>query len=387
MALSAGVRDMIVDSHVYTFLPVDSARGYSSREEHLGWAQAPHAGHHQPAFRLKDRAPSSSAVLNAEGAYDHDKLPDLDFRTDHAAGRVVWTVDGEDHTKHYFPPNLRDLEFTPQSLISEMDYAGVDMALIHTGPMLVRDSSYLAGCLSMYPDRLRSMAPVDEWRIPTESDAVIDELTTAIRGHGLHAVKFNTPLASRAGPEPWDGGPYQAFWDAVDSFGVPVFFTLGTGSTKGRAGQSIQAQRQGYLYELTTLTRWMGRYPDVVCSLTHGFPWRVFLEGDRITLPEGVWAPFENPRLSLEVCFPVRLGDIFDYPYRDVRPTLQEMVEKIGAGRFLWGTDMPFQNRFCTYRQSRTWIELYCSFLGKAELASIMGGTAARVLRLEEDRS
>ena len=385
MVLSAGVRDMIVDSHVYTFLPVDSTRGYSSREEHLAWVQASHAGHHQPAFRLRDRTPSPSGVLNPEGVYDHERLPDLDFRADHAAGRVVWTVDGEDHTKHYFPPNLRDLEFTPHGLISEMDYAGVDMALVHTDPMLVRESSYLAECLSLYPDRLRSMAPVDEWRIPSESDAVIAELTTAISGHGLHAVKFNTPLASRAGPEPWDGGPYRAFWDAASGLGVPVFFTLGTGSTKGRGGQSIDAQRQGYLDELATLMRWTERYPDVVCSLTHGFPWRVFLEGDRIRLPEAVWAPFANPRVSLEVCFPVRLGDLFDYPYREVWPRLQEMVERIGADRLMWGTDMPFQNRFCTYRQSRTWIERYCSFLTEVELASIMGGTAAHILGLDED--
>ena len=248
--MEAGAPDMIVDSHVYTFLPVDSSRGYSSREEHLGWAQASHAGHHQPAFRLRDRAPSSSAVLDPEGARDHGRLPDLDFRADHAAGRVVWTVHGEDHAKHFFPPDLRNLEFTPHSLVSEMDYAGVDVALIHTDPMLVRDSSYLAECLGLYPDRLRSMAPVDEWRIPSESDAVIDELNTAIAGRGLHAVKFNTSMASRAGLEPWDGGPYRAFWDAAAGLGVPVFFTLGTGSTKSPLGQSLQAQRRGYLDEL-----------------------------------------------------------------------------------------------------------------------------------------
>ena len=129
----------------------------------------------------------------------------------------------------------------------------------------------------------------------------------------------------------------------------------------------------------------MDRYPDTICSLTHGFPWRVFLESDGITLPEGVWAPFENPKLSLEVCFPVRLADLFDYPYREVWPTLQEMVWRTGADRLMWGTDMPFQNRFCTYRQSRTWIESYCSFLSDAQLASTMGGTAARILGLKED--
>jgi hypothetical protein len=43
---------------------------------------------------------------------------------------------------------------------------------------------------------------------------------------------------------------------------------------------------------------------------------------------------------------------------------------------------MPFQNRFCTYRQSREWIERYCDFLEPSQLASLMGGTAARLLRI-----
>ena len=138
-------------------------------------------------------------------------------------------------------------------------------------------------------------------------------------------------------------------------------------------------------FESVVTVAWMQRYPGAVCSLTHGFPWRVFCEGGRIELPEAIWAPFENPRLSLEVCFPVRIGDWFDFPYRQVQPTLRQMVDRIGSDRLLWGTDMPFQNRFCTYRQSRQWIEKYCDFLGAEDLALIMGGTAARILGLEGD--
>jgi predicted TIM-barrel fold metal-dependent hydrolase len=78
----------------------------------------------------------------------------------------------------------------------------------------------------------------------------------------------------------------------------------------------------------------------------------------------------------------VRIGDLFDFPYREAQPTLKLMVEQIGADRLLWGTDMPFQNRFCTYRQSRQWIEKYCDFLSSDDLAQVMGGTARRILNL-----
>src|SRR5262249_60513321 len=134
------------------------------------WVQLAHARHHQPAWRVRDRAPASSRLLAPSPSRDLAALPDVDFRLDRERGRVVWSVGSDDYTKQFFPPNLRDLEFTPHGLIAEMDYAGVDCALIHTDPMLGRDAAYLAECVRLYPDRLRSMAPVDEWRIQDASD-------------------------------------------------------------------------------------------------------------------------------------------------------------------------------------------------------------------------
>ena len=373
---------MIIDSHVYCFEPADSPAGHASSEEHLKWVQLGQAGHHQPAFRIRDRAPGSSNVLNPEGGFDLTRLPDVNFRVNKPRGRVVWNWEGDEYTKHFYPPNLRNLEFTPFSLNCEMDYAGVDMALLHTDPMLGRDSAYLGECCKRFPERLRSMAPVDEWRIGSATDAVIDELDTAINEHGLHAIKFIPPLAYIDSTEPWDDGSFRPFWEAATALNVPVFFTLGSGPVEIAGEISPAEERRGYIGELQILMRWMERYPDVVCSLTHGFPWRVFLDGEKIILPEEIWAPFQNPNCNLEVCFPVRLGDLFDFPYREVWPTLEEMVERIGADHLLWGTDMPFQNRFCTYRQSRDWIEKYCNFLSADELDQIMGGTAARILAI-----
>jgi predicted TIM-barrel fold metal-dependent hydrolase len=123
----------------------------------------------------------------------------------------------------------------------------------------------------------------------------------------------------------------------------------------------------------------------VTCNLTHGFPWRVFLDGDQIVLPVDIWRPFENPNLHLEVCFPVRIGDRFDFPYHEVQPTLEEMVNRIGADRLVWVTDMPFQNRFCTYRQSRQWIEKYCTFLDDHQRNQILGRTTAQLLSLKTE--
>ena len=56
-------------------------------------------------------------------------------------------------------------------------------------------------------------------------------------------------------------------------------------------------------------------------------------------------------------------------------------IDRVGADRLMWGTDMPFQDRFCTYRQSRDLIGRYAP-LTEEERAAILGGTAARLLGL-----
>lgn len=371
---------MIIDSHAYCFEAANSSTGYTSVEEHLRWVQLGQAHHYQPAFRLKDRVHSSSEILYPKINEDINSLPDVNFRIDSASGRVVWTVNGEDYTKHYYPPNLRNCEFTPESLISEMDYANIDIALLHTNPMLGRDSAYLAECVRKFPGRIYSMAPVDEWRIRDNPNEVINELITSINDYGLHAIKFN-PTGYMTSPEPWDDGFYRPFWEVATSLNIPIFFSLGSGPGRDKWEASPKAQ-DAYLNELNILIRWMDRYPNNVCSITHGFPYRSFLVDNQVVLPKAIWEPFKNPNLNIELSFPVRIGDKFDFPYHEVIPTIESMVNNIGADHLLYGTDMPFQNRHCTYQQSRDHIEKYCEFLNQEELDLIMGGTTARILNI-----
>jgi len=367
---------MIVDSHAYCFTAPDTLAGHPTVEDHLALWQWGYAGHHQPAFRVRDRAPGDASLLLETGADGRVRpAADRDFRVDHDRGRLVWTVGGDDYTKHFLPPNT--LEYTPGNLIAEMDYAGIDWALLHVDSTLSRDIEYLAGCVRAYPDRLRSMAPIDEWRIATEPDAVIREATDAIQVHGLHALKIIPTYAYRfGGDQGFDEPAWRPFWDAVTQLGVPIFFTLG-----GMPDSTDPLH--GFTDEVWTVARWMDRYPDVQASITHGFPWRDLVVGQTIEIPDWMGEPFrDRPNLSIEVSFPVRIGDLFDYPWVECRPALEAMVDAVGTDRLLWGTDMPFQNRFCTYRQSRDWIERYPTFLDPGQMAALMGGTAARILRI-----
>jgi predicted TIM-barrel fold metal-dependent hydrolase len=371
---------MIVDTHVYCFRAPDEPAGHSTREEHLGYWQWGYALHHQLPIRTRDHALVPGAdrrLLDPTPEDPFRRATNRNFRADPTTQRLLWTVDGDDYTKVYLPPNV--LAFTPGMLIAEMDYAGIDWALNHVDMALDKGNDFFAECVRAYPDRLRSMIQVDEWRIPAEPDAVIREVVDAVQGLGLHALKIIPEYGYRkSSSRSFDEPAWRPFWDAVTQLGIPIFFTLG--ATPGFADE-----RAGFINELRTLSAWSARYPDTKVSVTHGFPWRAFLNADRtgLDMPAEMWEPFRDNRIHLEVSFPIRIGDVFDYPYRECWPMLEALVRNIGADRLVWGTDMPFQNRFCTYRQSRDYIEKYApAFLDADQIAAIMGGTAAQLLGL-----
>ncbi len=367
---------MIVDSHVYCFTAPDSPAGHASGAEHLDHWQLQYALHHQPAFRVRDRAAVDAHLLLDSTPEEPFRLArNRNFRVDRECNRLVWTVDGEDHTKQQLPPNV--IEFSPGAMVAEMDHAGVDLGLIHADATLTKDVAFLAGCVASFPDRFRAMAPVDEWLIPDQPDRAIEQAVSAIRQHRLHALKIIPTYAyrrtrSRSFVEP----AWRPFWDVVAALGVPVFFTLGS-------RPDASDPRQGFVDEVWELRKLMDRYPTLQASVTHGYPWRAFLEGNRLAVPPEFWAPFQDTSLMLEVGLPYRIGDVFDYPYIECRPVLEAMVGAIGPDRLIWGSDMPFQNRFCTYRQSRGYLEKHrAPFLSAADLAKILGGNAARLLGL-----
>ena len=126
------------------------------------------------------------------------------------------------------------------------------------------------------------------------------------------------------------------------------------GVADAAATQKTRMQR-GFLDEMATLARFLERYPTLTVSLTHGFPWRTFLDdaGRGIeSLPGELFAPFERSsingacRCNMELSFPVRVGDVFEYPYVEVWPAVRTLVERCGAEHLLWGTGA-VSNRPC----------------------------------------
>ena len=64
------------------------------------------------------------------------------------------------------------------------------------------------------------------------------------------------------------------------------------------------------------------------------------------------------------------------YPFRDMQPHVQRVVEAFGAERCLWGTDLT--RKACSYTEAITMFTEHMPFLTTAQLEQIMSGAAAR---------
>src|SRR4029078_13187665 len=126
--------------------------------------------------------------------------------------------------------------------------------------------------------------------IGSDTGAVIREVSDAVTVKGLNAIKIIPEYAYRISrPKGFDEPSWRPFWDAVTQLGVPIFFTLG-------ATPGFTDERAGFINELWTANRLAARYPTLKVSVTHGFPWRAFVNAEKsgFDMPADMWAPFKD---------------------------------------------------------------------------------------------
>ena len=369
---------MIYDGHAYCFPDLRGKAGFDDKDQFRKHLQLGIARHFQPVWRARDRAPAdNSRLADPDGGWDFAALKDAQFRAA-GHGRFEWTVDGETYVKQYMPPSVTDMGYSAESLVAEMDYAGVDMALIHRTPYLGIGNDFTAECCRRFPDRLQGLAHVEEWLAGTDVDGSIAKLERAIRDQGLHGVQFlpdHLPLYGQS--DDWTRDELTPFWDAVAALGVPLFITPSYSSLATQYGAPVDA----LVAQLRLIDGWMERYPDVPLVLTHGLSWRMFIDGDGLSIPDAVYdAVPDSPNFYMQLLFAIFLGGVWDYPMREVRPTMEKLVERVGVERLMWGTDIPMVLRFYTYRQNLEHIRICSDFLPEDQAALITGGNMARVM-------
>ena len=80
------------------------------------------------------------------------------------------------------------------------------------------------------------------------------------------------------------------------------------------------------------------------------------------------------------MCFLITWGGLWDYPYPEARDLIRDLRDRYGAGKLVWGSDMPNVERFCTYKQCLDYVRRHCDFLSGDEMKRILGGNVRELV-------
>jgi predicted TIM-barrel fold metal-dependent hydrolase len=301
-------------------------------------------------------------------------------------GRFEWTKDGEEFRLHQCAPSLQDTEASPEYMIAEMDYAGIDRAVLQNMFLYGRLNKYFAEAVRQYPRRFIGQAQILETQAHRETQ--IEELRNAVGGLGLTGGLYfsDRRFWENGFQDHIDDEKFFPLWEEVRGLGIPIFWCLSAVDYPAESARSIHDR---FMAQLRRLGRWIAEFPDIPCVLVHGLQLPAFTGDDgKVSIPDEVWALLKKPNLYTEVLFPIQVSwprpgtRTWDYPYQDAQPIIRDLYRTLGPEKLLWGSDMPFVARNCTYRQSLDYLVRYCDFISSTHMDMIVGDNAARLLKI-----
>ena len=361
----------IVDVHAHIFPALAGPCGYPDRATHLLYQQrAMHVHGNQPYRRARDHAPVAARPLwAAEDPSEAGRRTDVDFRVG-TCGRFEWESDGEAQYVQFLPPAMADLSMSAEVLARQMDYAGIETAVLQNDHIYGDLAEVFAEATRAHPGRFIGLAQVDEafaWQ-----EAEIARLVDQVDRLGMAGLYFTMTALFRNGYRTLPDAPaYDTFWREVARRDLPVFWVHASASAVG-----------DYADEMRHLAALIERHPGLRHVLVHGVPTALYADADgRLTLPAVLERLLTDAPVSAEILYPISWGGRVEYPYAAALGHVRQLIDRFGAGRFVWGSDMPNVERYCTYRQGLTYVLDHADFLTPAQQRRIFRDNALALFR------
>ena len=364
---------MIIDCHAHVFQSWEGACGHPSSEIHRKYMQKIQTRTSAKVFRARDGKPLSGAALFEEGRNGWSGFKEVNFRVGNF-GRLDFTIDGEDCHSQYLPVGMQKIEAPPELMEAQMQYAGVDHAVLQTGWGYGAMNDYNAFAQNQYPHRFTALLNVDEPRAFTA--AALGEFDRAHRQLGLRGVYFSLDAFARYDFDvTFFEGRMEAFFARVEAARLPVFIEVTAIPDYDEAS---------YVANIVALHGLMDRFRDISWVLVMGPPVGYFARSGRWEFPAPLEAAYRHDNLLIEVMFPIAWGGVWEYPYPEAQALIRGMRDKWGASKLIWGSDMPNVERFCTYTQCVDYVRRHCPFLSAAEKDAVLGGNIDGLLGISE---
>jgi predicted TIM-barrel fold metal-dependent hydrolase len=343
----------IVDGHCHIFPPLAGACGFPDAATHLLYQQrAMHMHGNQPYRRLKDHTRiTERALWNKDDSSPAGRADNVGFRVGRY-GRFEWETDGEPTYVQFLPPHMSDLSAPPEVIVASMDYAGVTTSILQNDHIYGNLAEEFAAAGKKYPGRFIGLAQVDEAN--AYKDEQLQVLRDQVERLGMAGLYFTTAGLSLSGYKPLHDDPvYDPLWKEAARLDVPVFWVQFGSSPVGT-----------YEDEMLCLERIVERHPRLRHVIVHGLPTALYADAnDRISLPDVIDRLMRSGQVYPELLYPISWGGRHDYPYAKAAMQFRQLYDSFGPDRFIWGSDMPNVERFCTYRQSLTYAFEHFAFL------------------------
>ncbi|GAB3285535.1 amidohydrolase family protein [Kineosporia babensis] len=261
--------------------------------------------------------------------------------------------------------SLPDLQI--EILLAQLDAAGVDSAvLVHTPHLFPAEVCIQAA--TAYPDRFATVLEYDESALD-----IAEQIADIRHRPGVVGARINT-IFPPANAERLRAGAYENLLSAAETHGVPVCVLAA-----------------GNLTDVADVAR---THPDLSLTIDHlGLAQPPFAPVD--TSP---WHGLDDllslaalPNVAVKLSGAPTLSTT-GYPYPDIWPHLNRVLESFGVDRVMWGTDhhrilgrfpgmdpLPKYPGYHSYAQGLHYL-LDNDQLTIDEKAALLGGTTRRIL-------
>ncbi len=353
---------MIIDSHAHIFPHHGGTSGYKDVRTNLMAQQDTMANYFgRMLTNTLDRQ-----YIPAPGE-------DVKFRVGQY-GRYYWNKKGKEIWLQRFPPIMVEAEWTPEQMIAFMDFAGVEKAVLQSGYMEMNYCrEHFASGMKKYPGRLIGTVTTDYSITQSEKyrQAELEKIREAVK-LGMRGVFQGFPRE-----QPCDDSRFDPYFKTIVSLKVPHFFWTGF------------QPKKDYLEFVGRVEKVMKKFPDLKVIIGHlGGNIHPANDPDFTDTPNELWPLLRMPNFYFEVGYVLAYenrqlwNDNYEYPYPLHTKLIKRIYEEIGADRLLWGSDMPFLYRTCTYVQCLDLVRLHFDFLTQEEKDKILGGNAKKLFGL-----
>ncbi len=272
-------------------------------------------------------------------------------------------------TIQLLPPFNEATTFPAEALLAQMDWAGVERAVLLQGPFYGEANAYVASAVERFPNRFVGAFAPD----PLARDAR-QAYKQCVEDYGLRILKFElTEPTGLTGLYPdlrLDAPAFGWIFEAAERDGLVVTLDLGKIGRRAYQTEAVAALAEGHP-DLTFVIAHLAQPPigeGEVDDTELDDKWR-----EQILLGRR-----ENVYFDLSA-LPAYSPDFDEYPYVAARMYLKRAAELIGAEKIMWGTDAPGLLTSGTYRQLLSYVQRHCDFLSEAEMADVLGLNALRV--------